>query len=472
MKDIPEGLQFRLSEGAEGAAARQKQPPSAADPISGTDAAKLLGSLPAIKSDTSDQTDFAKRLGTLPPPKTGKQIPVKFPSDEGRGTPKIDPGSILDVVRFSPEGEVSLAPDLNVTFSQPMVAVTSQEQAAQYAPVELSPQVEGRWRWLGTKTLMFDTDKRFPKATKFTARVPAGTKAVNGQVLAKDAIWTFTTPPPKVEQMFPEGQVVRRNALMFVAFDQAVNPEAVIKTISVTGQGRKIPIRLATQDEIAASAAIALYSKQSQPGRWVAFRAVAPDGSAENALPGASPIVVTVEKGTPSAEGPLVTRESQKFQFTTFGPFKFSRAYCGWPQNPNCNPFAEWYIQFNNSIDTSKFSKELIKIDPPIQGLNIYPSGNSIVVQGYKKGRTAYKVTVDGSLLDEFGQSLGPPTTATINVGSAPQNLYAEGGAMAVLDPTARPSYSIYTTNQSAVKVRLYAVGPKDWDAFREYLRR
>ena len=143
----------------------------------------------------------------------------------------------------SPEGEVSLAPDLSVTFSQPMVAVTSQEAAAQYAPVELTPQVEGRWRWLGTKTLMFDTDKRFPMATKFTARVPAGTKAINGQILAKDVSWTFTTPPPKVEQMIPQNQITRRDALIFISFDQQINPEAVLKTTSVTSGGRRIATR-------------------------------------------------------------------------------------------------------------------------------------------------------------------------------------------------------------------------------------
>ena len=120
-----------------------------------------------------------------------------------RGTPKVNVGNTLEVIRFSPEGEVKLAPDLNVTFSQPMVAVTSQEQAAQTVPVQLSPSVEGKWRWLGTKTLMFDTTKRFPMATKYTARVPAGTQSANGQTLQKDFIWTFTTPPPKVEQMIP-----------------------------------------------------------------------------------------------------------------------------------------------------------------------------------------------------------------------------------------------------------------------------
>ncbi len=171
-----------------------------------------------------------------------------------------------------------LAPDLNVTFSQPMVAVSSQEEAAKYAPVELTPQVEGQWRWLGTKTLMFDTTKRFPMATKFTARVPAGTKSATGQVLKKDVVWTFTTPPPKVETMIPQNQIVRRDAMMFISFDQAINPEAVLNTITVTGQGKRIPIRLATQAEIDSDGSISYYSKQAQPGRWLAFRAVNSDG--------------------------------------------------------------------------------------------------------------------------------------------------------------------------------------------------
>src|SRR4030095_14040874 len=169
MKDIPEGLTFHLSEGAKGAEKRVKNQLAPADPLTDAEAANLLKRLAGIKTAPDDQTEFAKRIGSLPAPKTGKQVPVKFPSDEQRGTPKVDPGNTLEVIRFSPEGEVSLAPDLSVTFSQPMVAITSQEEAAKYAPVELTPQVEGRWRWLGTKTLMFDTDKRFPMATKFTA---------------------------------------------------------------------------------------------------------------------------------------------------------------------------------------------------------------------------------------------------------------------------------------------------------------
>mgnify|MGYP001191848857 CR=1 FL=1 len=473
MKHLEAGLKFRLSNGAEGAETRVKQPLASSEPISGSDSSNILKRLPQIKSDPDDQTEFAKRIGTLPAPKNGKQIPVKFPADDQIGLPNVDGAKqALEVIRYSPEGEIPLAPDLSVTFSQPMVAVTSQEEAAKFAPVELSPQVEGRWRWLGTKTLMFDTKARFPMATKFTARVPAGTKSATGQVLQKDVIWTFTTPPPKVETMYPNGQVTRRDALMFVSFDQAVNPEAVLKTISVTGGGRKLPTRLATQAEIDADGSISYYSKQAQPGRWLAFRAINSDGLPDNALPAASPISVSIEKGTVSAEGPLTTVAAQNFSFQTYGPMKFNRAYCGWQENKNCSPFEAWYIEFSNTIDAAKFTKEMVKIDPPVEGLAISPSGNNVFIQGYKKGRTTYKITVDGSLGDIFGQTLGQPAVATIKVGTAAQSFYAQGGIMAVLDPTAKPYYSIYSTNHAAAKVRIYDVEPKDWRQFQDYVRR
>ncbi|MEK7857166.1 MAG: Ig-like domain-containing protein, partial [Acidobacteriota bacterium] len=473
MKGIPGGLTFRLSEGSAGAETREKHAISAADPISRDAADKLLGRLPAIKSDPNDQTEFAKRLGTLPAPKTGNKLPVKFPSDSDRALPNATgTKNSLEVIRFSPEGEVPLAPDLNVTFSQPMVGVTSQEEAAKTAPVELSPQDDGQWRWLGTKTLMFDTDKRFPMATKFTARVPAGTKAATGQTLQKDFTWTFTTPPPKVEQMIPQNQVVRRDALMFIRFDQAINQEAVLRMLTVTGGSKKLPIRLATQAEIDGDSSVSYHSKQSQPGRWIAFRALNNDGTPANALPGASPITVNVEKGTPSAEGPLTTVARQSYQFTTYGPFKYSRAYCGWAQNPNCSPFDAWYLEFNNPIDAAKFSKEMVKIEPAVEGLQIYPSGNNVYFQGYKKGNTTYKVTIDGGLTDTFGQTLGQAAVATIKVGQAPQNFYAQGGSMVVLDPGSKPSFSFYTTNHANARVRMYRVNPEDWYQFTQYYRR
>ena len=470
MDNVPNGLSFRLSEGEEGAENRTKTPPANAESLSENETSNLLKRIPPVKSTEDDQTDFAKRVGTLPPPKTGTKVPVKFPTDEEqRGTPKVNLGDTLEVLRYSPEGEVNLAPDLSVTFSQPMVAVTSQEEAAQTVPVQLSPVTEGKWRWLGTKTLMFDTTKRFPMATIFTAKVPAGTKSVTGQTLQKDVTWTFKTPPPKVEQMIPQNQTTKRDALMFVTFDQAINPSEVIKTISVTGKGKKLPIRLATEEE---AKAFTYYINNTQPNRWIAFRALNAEGGIENALPADSPINVTIEKGTASAEGPLKTEKAQSFSFKTYGAMKYIKAVCGYEGKPDCSPFDNWYLQFTNQIDSSKFDKSMVKVEPAIEGLKIYPSGNTIYFQGIKKGNTTYKISVTDQITDVYEQKLQEPANATIKVGNAPLSLYAQGGNFVVLDPTAKPSYSIYSTNHKSVKLKIYKVQPQDWHQFHEYVRR
>jgi len=76
------------------------------------------------------------------------------------------------VIRYSPEGDVTLAPNLSITFSQPMVAVSSQQEAAENIPVKLLPQPPGKWRWVGTKTLVFQPEGRFPMATQYSVTVP------------------------------------------------------------------------------------------------------------------------------------------------------------------------------------------------------------------------------------------------------------------------------------------------------------
>jgi len=78
----------------------------------------------------------------------------------------------VKVVRRSPEGEVPVAPNVSITFDQPMVAVTSQDEAAKTVPATLSPQPAGRWRWLGTRTLLFDPEHNLEErilAEQFTS---------------------------------------------------------------------------------------------------------------------------------------------------------------------------------------------------------------------------------------------------------------------------------------------------------------
>ncbi len=467
------GLEFRLSEGQEGAENRQVTPPAKTDNLSDGETSNLIKRLPPIKEEKDDKLDFKKRAGTLPAPKTGKIVPVKFPADEQRANPNVgDAKNPLEVLRYSPQGNVPFVSDLSVTFSQPMVAVTSQEEAAKSVPVTLSPDVKGKWRWLGTKTLIFDSETRFQQSTKYTAMIPAGTKSALGQSLQKGISWTFSTPTAKVVQSYPQNQTTTRDVPMFVAFDQNINAADVFNFIKVSSGGKLLKTRLLTPEEINANTTISYYAKQ-YPNRFVAFRALNSDGLNQNALPQASQISVSIDKGMPSAEGPLTTEKPHSFAFNTFGAFKFKRSWCSYQGSKNCSPSDEWYFEFSNSIDAAKFDVKKIKVEPEIPNLQIFPSGNYIYLQGFKKGRTTYKVTVDGTeLKDSYGQNLETSIPAqTFTVGPAEKSFNSQGGEFITLDPNSKPTYSVFTVNHQSVKVKLYSVTPADFGQFRSYMR-
>ncbi|MGC8782069.1 MAG: Ig-like domain-containing protein, partial [Anaerolineae bacterium] len=424
-----------------------------------------LGRLPTLAPAAEDQQPFALRPGSLPAPRPGKTIELPFPPPTAPA-PAPDAGTAgpLEVLRYQPDGAVPLAPYLSVTFNQPMVALTGLSDLAEGAvPIKLSPMPAGKWRWVGTKTLMFEPAGRFPMATQYTVEIPAGTKSATGGTLASAVRWTFTTPPPTLQSSYPKDGPVRRDVLMFAAFDQRIDPAAVLKTVKVTAGAATIAIRPATAAEVQADKAVSRLANQAGEGRWLAFKAVEP-------LPADSTITVTIGPGTPSGEGPLTTTAAQSFTFKTYGAFRGLGARCGY--DGQCPPFAPWLVEFNNPLDEVAFDPTWVKIEPELPGAKISAHGNMITIQGRSQGRTTYRIEVSGSLRDAFGQTLGSTYAFTIRVGSAYPSASAPGGSFLTLDPSAKkPTYSVYTINYERLRVTAYRVAPEDWAAFKTYLR-
>jgi hypothetical protein len=467
----PKGLRFRLSEGAEQSERPAALPTPATTKISDAEVQSIFKRLPPVKALEEDEQDFALRDKSLPPPRTGKTINVSFPQPAERAQPDSSASATLEVLRFAPEGEVPLAPQLSVTFSQPMVAVTSQEEAAEVVPVRLTPQPPGRWRWVGTKTLLFVPEGRFPMATQYTVTVPAGTRAAQGTgALTAQKSWTFATPAPQVKSSYPQGDSVERNALMFLEFDQRIDPAAVLRTIRVMAGGATLSTRLATPEEIAADEAVKKLTSAAEKGRWLVFRVVDKSGDVRFALPGDSAITILIGPGTPSAEGPRTTPKQQSFSFRTYGSFRAIKGQCSYGER-ECSPFDPWSIEFSNPVDAASFDQTKLRIEPAIEGMKTIVSGSWLTITGTKKGRTVYKVTLDRSLKDSFGQQLEGNNIFTFNVGRAPQMLYSSSGNFSVLDPNGTPRLSVYTVNYDRLKVSLYAVAPSDWNQFLEYMR-
>lgn len=461
-KESALGFVFTLAEGNPDAAALDRPKEAKLTPLSAPEVAALLKRLPEFKAKP-ESTDFALREKSLPPPRTGDTKLSAFPPPVPVAKPDTAASGELEVLRHAPEGEVPIAPQLSVTFNQPMVAVTSHQELAKLSPpVQLTPQPEGAWRWIGTRTVLFDpkpsenADARFPMSTEYKVEVPSGTKSTSGKSLAKAQSWSFTTPTVTMVSSAPNGGPHDLDPLLWVVFNQEIDRDAVLKTIKLEGGGSN-SIRLAQAGEIENSG---LDPKQAK--RWVAFKATEKLKSATN-------YTVKIGPGTPSAEGPLTTKEVQSFSFSTYDPLKVEDHGCGY--GSDCPPLTPFYIRFNNPLDLETFDPAWVKITPEIPKSRVEANGNGISIRGESKGRTTYTVTIEPKLQDSFGQTLAQKETLTFKTGSAQPDLAGPGELLVTLDPARQDRYPVYVMNHQQLKVRVHAVEPKDWNELRKRLQ-
>ncbi|MGD2154625.1 MAG: carboxypeptidase regulatory-like domain-containing protein, partial [Gemmatimonadales bacterium] len=326
-------------------------------------------------------------------------------------------------------------------------------------PARLRPQAEGRWRWVGTRTLLFEVDAGFPMATEYQVLVPADVRSAVGERLAEPLTWTFKTPPPSLTESLPQGDAVSDVPLMFVAFDQQIDAGAVLDHITVRAAGRTFKVRRADEDEIAADERIERTAKATPDDRWVAFRTI-------RRLPGDSQVEVVIEPGTPSAEGPLRTETAQTFGFRTYGPLHVERSWCGWDRG--CPPGSAWRIEFSNPIDSEAFDTSLIRVEPELPLMRYRLSNDRLAIYGRVQPRRDYHVTLSADVRDVFGQTLGRETSLRFEVGPAPAALTARADRFVVLDPLAPRELSVKSVNVPGLRIRIYRVQPDDWLAFEE----
>jgi hypothetical protein len=440
---------------------------TAGEPLSVEETANILARLPALTSVPEDILEFNLPDEPLPPPVTGETIDEPFPPSVLVASEIIETGP-LEVLRYAPEGEIPIAPFVSITFNQPMVPLTTiDDLASRDVPVQIAPSLPGTWRWLGTKTLNFQYDSslvdRMPMATKYQVTIPAGIQSATGGILSENVTFSFSTPPPTVVTTYPHYDPQSLEPLFFISFDQRIDPQSVLDFIHVTAKGRPIKIRLASVETIAEDKIVSALAANAPDGRWLAFKASSP-------LPSDSAIDIEIGPGTPSAEGPLVTKTSQLYNFYTYAPLEIVDHGCSW-HDDQCRPLMPFTIEFNNAIDGDSYEENMLQIDPELPGASVNIYGNHVQISGVSQGQTTYRITVDGNIRDVFGQILGVDQQLKFKVGSSEPYLVGPDETFVTLDPSSQqPSLSLYTINHNKLDIKIYAVKPSDWPDFMTYI--
>ena len=460
------GLSFRLSQGAAAFSEAVQLAVATGEPLSAEMVESILARLPELETDASDTKEFNLPESSPPPPITGETVNETFPPEGGDGPAEVVPDGPLEVLRFAPEGNIPIAPFVSVTFNQPMAELATIEQLSSAdVPVTITPALEGKWKWIGTKSLRFEYNSelidRFPKSTNYTVEIPAGTQSLTGGTLAETVSWTFQTPTPQVETFYPQNGSQPLEPIFFARFDQRINPEAILNVIQVNANGQ-VDLRMATSEEIAADQTVARLVENSLDSRWIAFRAVEPFANDQG-------VSIAIGPNIPSAEGPLTSDKPFSYSIRTYAPLRIEDHECGW-YDGDCPPYTPFNIRFNNNLDGDSFDLSMVSIEPELPDAIVGVSGNSITIRGATQGRTTYTVQLSGAIQDQFGQLLGQDETLTFKVGSAEAVLTGPENASIILDPSSdKPLFSVYSINYDELEVKAYRVTLSDWQAYQTY---
>jgi alpha-2-macroglobulin len=458
-------LQIVLSEGKEVDPSAAERPMTKGTPLSQSRIDELLKMFTEPLEEEKDKPGFLKRPSSKPAPRsvTPKEIP--FPPADGDKPPPDVQGQALEVLSVSPEGELERAPRLSISFNQPMIAVSDPTADEQGDPlgIKIEPRPEGKWRWLGTQTVIFEPKgAEFPRATEYKVTVPAGIADVNGSKLTEAVTQTFKLPRPKVEQFYPQTSGLDLDPLLYFVFDQPVDPEQTLKLIHLREGSQEVALEQLTVAEAEKmQTGVKSRFKDALDNRVFYYR---PKRSLK---PGTSYTMV-VEKGIKSAEGPLLSLHDQTSSFSTYYPLTLSSRH---PQEgEEVSPFSEFYLHFNNELDPEKFDESFIKVSPEIENFKVRVQGSSLYLGGIKSGNTTYTVTVNPKLTDVFKQTLGKTLTLQMKTGRAPKALSHGFSAFTVLDPTVKAGLPIYTTNIDELDMEVYQVSPDEWTEYLGYL--
>lgn len=349
---------------------------------------------------------LAKTLEPYPGPKVPKgvseEIELPFPPNAeptGGGTSEVVDGP-LEVLRYGPEGEQNLVDAIRVSFNQPMIPLSAIEDLrAKDVPVTIDPMPEGKWRWLGTRTVAFYPEGRLPFSTEYTVSIPEGVESTSGNKLQKSVSFEVATPTLQIASASPwrNAAQVRLESDVVLTFNQPVKAAAIADNITIKGGGKTVDFKLAEEDaweDLSMGRPIGEDAEDWQKQRIVALDIkgkLSPDTTYTVSLPAG----VYGEGDRKSTA--VATR------FSTYPPLKLSKYDC--KRNDDCSATNGFRIVASTAINDPRI-ESLIAVSPEVENLKVSSGWPGIHLSGDFHGDTTYKVTVDKGLKDAFGQSL------------------------------------------------------------------
>ncbi|MFB0566156.1 MAG: MG2 domain-containing protein, partial [Candidatus Aminicenantaceae bacterium] len=320
-------------------------------------------------------------------------------------TTEMTPVGDLHVLHVSPKGQTSApheAETIVVIFDQPMVPLEALPEKEGPSFLKLDPSFSGKHRWMGTRTLAFTPDKRFPYATEIKAAIPAGTQSLKGYTLKKDFTWSFSTIRPRLVSHSPQHKQewIKLDSQILLIFNQPVIHKKVEEFLSLVGVSKEDE-ETSLDFKITSPSAKQLKEEKIKASPDEVLLLIP-----EEKLKTDYTYFIGLKSGLPGKEGTLGMEKSRLFLFKTFKAFTFEKM----ESIKNHNPRDPLKFQFSNPVVYKNFV-ERIRFQPEVLIPDYYSSweyGNSTLwVTLPLEPESEYTLFIEPELEDEFGNKLG-----------------------------------------------------------------
>ncbi len=312
--------------------------------------------------------------------------------DEDEADP-LDAPPELSVVSVLPEDgtrEVAGRAVITVIFNRPVVPLVIVEEMDNLPqPLTITPAIEGKGEWLNTSIYTFTPDVIWSPSTVYTIMVNAGLTAVDGTVLSKEFVWTFTTTQPKVVEVRPnrgENNIaLNRNFQM--TFNMPMNPESVESAFYIRPMG-----------ESGTTAGEFEWNAENTGFIFRPTELLTIDSNYEAGFDADTVFAASGEK-------PM----SEAFR-TTFTTVPYPEIVGSTPRDGS-SPSSVWEvtINFNTFMDVDSF-RNLITISPePERAPDLYFQSwdNSLAISFYLYPSITYTITLAPGGKDPYGNEVG-----------------------------------------------------------------
>jgi len=324
-----------------------------------------------------------------------KKLPVEQPGKKA-GT--------LEVLLNFPTGTVEAkgeSREIGVSFNHPMVPLEALSEEEKTGIFSIEPHVSGKYRWRGTTTLVFTPDKPLPQAGVFRVNIPAGTKALTGEYLDRDFLWTFETLRPDLVESIPADELkwVVLDHNVYLRFNQAMSSERAYNFIRWIGSGK-------TGKEEVAFFLRGLKKEEATKDMsgWEPEKTLVL--VPRQKLRKGYTYQVNLLHGLPAREGELGLENDRAPSFSTYNEFRYTGSLKEGAHSPDdAFPFA-----FSNPVKYSELLKNLT-IEPKIKmpsSFDFYEDHNDRLSLFFPfEAEKRYRLTISPKLQDIFGNRLG-----------------------------------------------------------------